>query len=504
MARACGVGVLVLLLASSPFSLSLEGRGKGEAARADDRPAKQADKNSLKAYFLETQGRQAYGVYFKNKKIGWSISETKLTKLDGKEVAVSSEDFLFQINRGDDALTIDSKSTTYYSLEGDGDVLIREDRSTQNKKETVRRGVRKGKTFVITTTMNGRTTERSAAPPKQILDLSRKLDNWLKSTPKKGATFESWETSLEDKEIDGQEVYTFLSKEKVVWGGLPTDIYHVSILSKGAKTEADIKSDGTLIRGKIGGHLEMRAELEATAKKLDSKPIDLMALSSIKVDKNLGNPQRVEELTLAVTGLGDYSMPVSHRQQVRKEKEATILELKRDFRTGKEEALTAKQRASYLEATPTIQSDEAKVKKLAQKVVGDEKEPLTVARKLKGWVHHSLRQTMAANASTTLEVLDNMAGDCTEHTLLFVSLARAAGLPAREVGGVAFVNVGRPLFGWHAWAEVHDGKQWLTVDPTWDELYVDATHVKFSEGDDMGWLNVLGHVKFKVLDFKKK
>ncbi|MBI1918341.1 MAG: transglutaminase domain-containing protein [Planctomycetes bacterium] len=490
MARACGIGVLVLLLAVG--------------TRADDRPAKEADKNSLKAYILDTQGRQAYGVYFQNKKIGWLISETKLTKLDGKAVAVSSEDALFQINRADDALTIGSKSTTYYSLEGDGDVLVFEDRSTQNKKETIRKGVRKGKTFVITTKMNGRTTERTAAPPKRTLDLSRKLDNWLKSTPKKGATFESWSIALEDKEVDAQEVYTFLSKEKIAWGGVPTDIYHVSILSKGAKTEADIKSDGTPIRGKIGGILEMRAELEATAKKLDSKPIDLMALSSIEADKDLGNPQRVEALTLEVIGLGDYTMPASHRQQVRKGRETTVLELKRDFRTGKQETLTAKQRASYLEATPTIQSDETKVKKLTQKVVGDEKEPLMVARKIKSWVHRSLRQTMAANASTTLEVLDNMAGDCTEHALLFVSLARAAGLPAREVGGVAFVNLGRPLFGWHAWAEVHDGKQWVTVDPTWDQLYVDATHVKFSEGDDMGWLNVLGRVKFKVLDFKTK
>src|SRR5439155_21685144 len=105
-----------------------------------------------------------------------------------------------------------------------------------------------------------------------------------------------------------------------------------------------------------------------------------MALSSIEVDKNLGNAQRVEELTLEVTGLGDFSMPASHRQQVRKEKEATVLELKRDFRTGKEETLTAKQRVSYLEATPTIQSDEAKVKKLAQKVVGEAKEALPVER----------------------------------------------------------------------------------------------------------------------------
>src|SRR5205807_1297290 len=79
-------------------------------------------------------------------------------------------------------------------------------------------------------------------------------------------------------------------------------------------------------------------------------------------------------------------------------------------------------------------------------------------------------------------VLENKAGDCTEHTLLFVALARAAGLPAREVGGVAYVGGDEPAFGWHAWAEVHDGSQWVAVDPTWGQVFVDATHIKFSEG----------------------
>ena len=34
-----------------------------------------------------------------------------------------------------------------------------------------------------------------------------------------------------------------------------------------------------------------------------------------------------------------------------------------------------------------------------------------------------------------------------------------------------------------------DGTQWVSVDPTWDEVYVDATHIKFSEGSqDYGWI----------------
>jgi transglutaminase-like putative cysteine protease len=107
---------------------------------------------------------------------------------------------------------------------------------------------------------------------------------------------------------------------------------------------------------------------------------------------------------------------------------------------------------------------------------------------------------MAANGSTTLQILDNLGGDCTEHTLLFVSLARAVGIPAREVGGLAYPDIGRPVFGWHAWAEIHDGRQWVSVDPTWGEFYVDATHIKFQEGsDDFAWMNVAGKIKLRVL-----
>src|SRR5439155_18268292 len=103
----------------------------------------------------------------------------------------------------------------------------------------------------------------------------------------------------------------------------------------------------------------------------------------------------------------------------------------------------------------------------ATEIIGAETDPLKKARLLKNYVYKNLRKTMACNSSTTLGVLDSMAGDCTEHTLLFVSLARAAGLPARELTGVAHVD---QIFGWHAWAEFHYGHQWVSVDPTWNGL----------------------------------
>lgn len=58
-------------------------------------------------------------------------------------------------------------------------------------------------------------------------------------------------------------------------------------------------------------------------------------------------------------------------------------------------------------------------------------------------------------------------GDCTEHALLLVALARFFGYPARDISGLVVIaplgEAPKTAFG-HAWAEVHDGKGWRRVD----------------------------------------
>jgi len=45
----------------------------------------------------------------------------------------------------------------------------------------------------------------------------------------------------------------------------------------------------------------------------------------------------------------------------------------------------------------------------------------------------------------------------------------------------------------------------VTVDPTWDQVYVDATHITFSEGpDDFGWVGVAGKLKPHVVSFETR
>ena len=84
-----------------------------------------------------------------------------------------------------------------------------------------------------------------------------------------------------------------------------------------------------------------------------------------------------------------------------------------------------------------------------------------------------------ASIPNALQVLETRAGDCNEHAVLFAALARAVGLPARVVAGVVYAD---GAFLYHAWDEVWLGSGWLSVDPTFDQMPVDATHVKLVEG----------------------
>jgi transglutaminase-like putative cysteine protease len=166
--------------------------------------------------------------------------------------------------------------------------------------------------------------------------------------------------------------------------------------------------------------------------------------------------------------------------------------------------LTERQRMQFLRSTPSVQSDDADILALARQIVGSQTDPVRMSGLIVDWIDRNLSKAHDSGASTATAVLAQRSGDCTEHALLFTALARAAGIPARQVGGIIYVEDPEPLFGWHAWAEIHDGRGWVTVDPTWRQVRVDPTHVQFtfpseqSDEDDYGWVQVLGKLKIKV------
>ena len=102
------------------------------------------------------------------------------------------------------------------------------------------------------------------------------------------------------------------------------------------------------------------------------------------------------------------------------------------------------------------------------------------------------------------EIIKQRRGDCSEHALLFTALARASGIPAREVLGLTYLNDGLQAFGWHAWCEVAVNGQWVPVDPTWLEFDIDATHISMGSGESWSWLETFGQLSFKLVSVNGK
>jgi transglutaminase-like putative cysteine protease len=131
-----------------------------------------------------------------------------------------------------------------------------------------------------------------------------------------------------------------------------------------------------------------------------------------------------------------------------------------------------------LEATPLIQAEDPQIQRTAEEILGDETEPSRAAERLNRWVYENLDKQITLSVPSARQVLDARRGDCNEHTVLYVALARAAGLPARTAAGLVYV---RDRFYYHAWPEVWLGG-WVPVDPTLNQFPADASHLRFVIG----------------------
>ena len=152
----------------------------------------------------------------------------------------------------------------------------------------------------------------------------------------------------------------------------------------------------------------------------------------------------------------------------------------------------------YLLPEPLIQSGDARVRAQARQLAGRERDPALVAERLTHWVYGHVEKRLTVSVPSAVQVLAARRGDCNQHTVLYVALARAAGLPARAAAGLVHLD-GR--FYYHAWPEVWLG-DWVAVDPTLDQFPADATHLRFVVGGlarQVELVRMIGKLKLEVL-----
>ncbi len=155
-----------------------------------------------------------------------------------------------------------------------------------------------------------------------------------------------------------------------------------------------------------------------------------------------------------------------------------------------------------LASGPQADADDPGIQALARQVVGDAKTAYAAALRLSDHVFHRLEKAYGASHDRASDVLRAGKGDCTEHSVLMVALARAAGIPARGVHGLVYARYDDKVDAlyWHAWVEVRSGGEWIAVDPTFGQAVADATHIALGRGTQVDAVGLLGALKVKSVD----
>lgn len=228
---------------------------------------------------------------------------------------------------------------------------------------------------------------------------------------------------------------------------------------------------------------------------------EILTLFSVKPDKKIENPRNVKllKLKLVVSKAEPTTAKVVENEQQRWFGDTLLIETR-----GPMLALSAAPKgevAKCLEPTPFIQCNDKKIIKLANEITAGSTDPWMKTEKLIKWVSENVRDMPTVSVPSALDVLASKEGDCGEHTILFVALARACKIPASEVVGLVYVGDG---FYYHAWAKVWLGR-WVEVDPTFGQPIADATHLALAEGgleEQAKIMELVDKIKIEVLEYK--
>lgn len=135
-------------------------------------------------------------------------------------------------------------------------------------------------------------------------------------------------------------------------------------------------------------------------------------------------------------------------------------------RVGSLEKVPRPIREKYLVDGTRYRIDDPLIRETVQSVVGDERNPYWIARKIFNWVIRTLEYEMVGGWDIPTTLIKRGTGSCSEYTFLFIALARAAGLPARYEAGIAVRGDDSSVDeAFHRWAEVYlPNYGWVPVD----------------------------------------
>lgn len=426
-----------------------------------------------------------YGLYMAGQKAGYAV--LRMRKTEGDEPGVFVIQYTIHLQADGDSTVIESSS--FFAGEPSYEALETHTSEATGTGKVTRNFVRDGTKTLIETSTEGKRGPDTWAPEMcgslriQLAEMAPEFSTITTGSKGKACNFEADEQSQYISEIRVASMGTqLISGVKVKVMTLETK--HVD---SDVWMEVTITEDGTSLAINMGNALSLKLEDKNIAQS-DILGVDINT-GSIKLERPLNDPESIKELKLRATFFKGFKPPPSTpNQQVEKQADGSYHLTIRSVPGAK---VLPEEKKEALASTPDINSSDPTIVAMAKTLTADSKTDREKVAVLNHWVFENLDKSLSTNLSTASQVLAHKTGDCTEHTILLLALLRAVNIPARELAGLVYLDGDFSAFGWHAWTEVAVDGYWVQVDPSWDELVGNATHINLGLDDGMANLGTM-------------
>ena len=449
--------------------------------RFQKRLQKRLQKQNAPENMSQNSQEHWYNLALMNTKIGYMHVSTDKTDYQGEEVDRHKIDMVMNFKALGTDVTLEITRVEYTG----SDLMPRHFLSTSNESglKQVEGRIVEGIAY-IKTTLNGETTESEVPVPPDTISEHVGVESLFRQGLKIGEkrnfhifSFDLLKPVKTEIEVEGQDTLTYQSEEKQVY-----ILRQTLDMMNGITAKVWLDTDGVNYRTEVPmmGLSMVTTKTDKETALGDTEEVDVVLKTRILPSGKRPTPQAKNfkaEVKLPAGNIADAIMSNAQQQLIVTSEKAGRLSIQVPTVAAEDCPNLPIQdvESEFLGASAYIQTDAPAIRARTEEILDGEVNSWRAAEKLCEWVHTAITEKkMSGGFGSSLTVLETLSGDCTEHTVLFIALARAAGIPARICSGITFA---KDAFYYHFWPEVYVGS-WIQMDPTFGQTIADANHIQ--------------------------
>lgn len=423
----------------------------------------------------------------------------------------------FVMNREGSAIEV--KSSVRVEESGDGKLLAVQADITSSKQLTHVDATVQGSSILIRTATGGKTYERSLPFTGRLTGPNAARRVMLERLKSPGDSF-AYQTFSPELGSVITLTSTFIGPEQLTVDGKQWSSSKVeqSMSAIPGSSNLWLDNEGWMLRSNVHfpfGDLDtVRAPQSEIRPATGGASLGSEVYGRTIIHANVRLPQErlIEDIKIRIRHrkpeLGWPDLTADNQKVLEKTANYVVLEVRRVLpqKDARRPVANRPELARFLRPNPLLQSDDARIQSIAQKVVGNDASLLRSAHKLEKWTDDHMSFGMDVAIAPASEVVRDRRGTCIAYSVLLASLARAAAIPSRVRMGYVYAD---GAWGGHAWVEVLDGDQWIGLDGA---LYApeapDAARFSFltsplEEGtlSPRGAAQLYGNVDIEILEY---